>query len=269
MLLQPFPLLLCFFLLYEGKGYAQAVPLPNAHAHNDYRHPRPLYDALAQGFTSIEADVLLIEGELYVGHDMPVGQHHLPTLRATYLEPLFEIAQANQGQIYPGYDHPVYLMIDIKTDAENTYKVLKAQLTEFQEILCVEKEGSLTKGAIRIFLSGNRPVQTVYHENERLVGVDGRPADLDKGYDANFMPVISENYFKVLHWDGSGLIPPEERKKLEKLAENVHGQNKKLRLWGAPDNENTWKTLLDAGVDLINTDHLKGLHNFLEYYRAK
>lgn len=269
MLLQPFPLLLCFFLLHEGKGYAQAVPLPNAHAHNDYRHPRPLYDALAQGFTSIEADVLLIEGELYVGHDMPVGQHHLPTLRATYLEPLFEIAQANQGQIYPGYDHPVYLMIDIKTDAENTYKVLKAQLTEFQEILCVEKEGSLTKGAIRIFLSGNRPVQTVYHENERLVGVDGRPADLDKGYDANFMPVISENYFKVLHWDGSGLIPPEERKKLEKLAENVHGQNKKLRLWGAPDNENTWKTLLDAGVDLINTDHLKGLHNFLEYYRAK
>ena len=37
------------------------VPLVRAHAHNDYRHDRPLHDALAHGFTGIEADVFLVD----------------------------------------------------------------------------------------------------------------------------------------------------------------------------------------------------------------
>ena len=44
-------------------------PLPNAHAHNDYEHNRPLFDALDHGFTSVEADVFLVDGKLLVGHD--------------------------------------------------------------------------------------------------------------------------------------------------------------------------------------------------------
>ena len=65
-------LLIAWFLLTLSlTGFAQVNPLPNAHAHNDYRHGRPLQDALEHGFTSIEADVLLINGELYVGHAMP------------------------------------------------------------------------------------------------------------------------------------------------------------------------------------------------------
>ena len=43
-----------------------AKPLANAHAHNDYEHDRPLLDALDEGFTSIEADVFLVEGQLLV-----------------------------------------------------------------------------------------------------------------------------------------------------------------------------------------------------------
>ena len=40
-------------------GLIQVVPLPNAHAHNDYEHKRPLFDALDHGFCSVEADVFL------------------------------------------------------------------------------------------------------------------------------------------------------------------------------------------------------------------
>ncbi len=260
---------LCFSFCFIEKGYAQVVPLTQAHAHNDYHHPRPLYDALAQGFTSIEADVLLIDGELYVGHDMPTGTHQLPTLKAAYLNPLAAIAKANGGKIYLDYEPPVYLMIDIKTDAEETYKVLKVQLDEFREILRIEKDGKLTGGAIRVFLSGNRPVQTVFNEKEKLVGIDGRPADLEKQYSSGFMPVISENYFKVLQWDGSGKIPSKALKKLTKLANKVHRQHKKLRLWAAPDNQNTWRALLDARVDLINTDKLEEFCNFMESYKGQ
>src|SRR5688500_17684262 len=53
----------------------QVVPLERAHAHNDYEHERPLYDALDHGFKSVEADIWLIDGELVVSHDDP----RLPT----------------------------------------------------------------------------------------------------------------------------------------------------------------------------------------------
>lgn len=38
-------------------------PLERAHAHNDYEHDRPLLDALDHGFTSVEADVWLVDGD--------------------------------------------------------------------------------------------------------------------------------------------------------------------------------------------------------------
>ena len=44
-------------ILFNCCVFAQSVPLPNAFAHNDYSHKRPLHDALANGYTNIEADV--------------------------------------------------------------------------------------------------------------------------------------------------------------------------------------------------------------------
>jgi hypothetical protein len=44
--------------------------LARAHAHNDYERDEPLSDALAQGFSSVEADVWLVDGKLLVAHDL-------------------------------------------------------------------------------------------------------------------------------------------------------------------------------------------------------
>lgn len=38
----------------------------NAFSHNDYERPRPLFDALSLQFNCVEADLWLIDGELYV-----------------------------------------------------------------------------------------------------------------------------------------------------------------------------------------------------------
>jgi hypothetical protein len=43
---------------YDGSG------LERAHAHNDYEHDRPLFDALSNDFKSVEADIWLVGGEL-------------------------------------------------------------------------------------------------------------------------------------------------------------------------------------------------------------
>src|SRR5258708_18978619 len=56
----------------HGPGWkpsqAQTVPLTRVHAHNDYEHKRPLFDALDDGFCSVEADIFLVDGQLLVAH---------------------------------------------------------------------------------------------------------------------------------------------------------------------------------------------------------
>ena len=56
-----------FLLLLSFSALAQS-PLKKAHAHNDYEHERPFFEAFQLGFGSIEADVYAVNGELLVGH---------------------------------------------------------------------------------------------------------------------------------------------------------------------------------------------------------
>ncbi len=251
-----------FIVCIGVPSYGQE-PLPHAHAHNDYMHEKPLFDALANGFTSVEADVLLIDGELYVGHDMPKNNEQLPTLKEAYLVPLHQRVSYNGGKVYQGYDQPIFLMIDFKTDAEATYQVLRKQLEAFLPMLTITEHGVYKPGAITVFISGNRPTETVRQEPVQYVGIDGRPEDLDKNYPTSFMPVISQNFNLVTHWNGEEEISPEELNKIKKLVAAAHQQNKKVRLWAAPDHLLGWETLMKAGVDLINTDHLPELKDFL------
>ena len=57
--MSPRPLALAFALL-AAVVRAAAPAGPVAHAHNDYEHARPLHDALARGFGSVEADIWLV-----------------------------------------------------------------------------------------------------------------------------------------------------------------------------------------------------------------
>ncbi|MDF9798084.1 hypothetical protein OKW21_003347 [Catalinimonas alkaloidigena] len=252
-----------FSLLIINSLQAQVIPLPHAHAHNDYNHERPLLDALAHGFTSVEADVLLIDGELYVGHDMPEGKHALPTFKALYLDPLQRIVHNHRGKVYPDYEGDFYLMIDIKTEAEPTYAVLREQLAAYTSMLTYSENGEVHKGAVTIFLSGNRPITSVEKQSKSLVAIDGRPEDLGKDYPSSLMPFVSQHFRAVVDWDGEGAIPKQEMEKLSALTAKVHAEDKKVRLWASPENENTWKILMQAEADLINTDKLSKLQDFL------
>src|SRR5215831_16318669 len=98
------------------------IPLTHVHAHNDYEHARPLLDALDHGFCSVEADIWLVPEGLLIGHDrkdLRPGR----TLQALYLDPLRERIQANGGRVYRGGSE-FYLLMDVKTHADETYAAL-------------------------------------------------------------------------------------------------------------------------------------------------
>ena len=89
---------------------AQGLPrvLPAAHAHNDYHHKRPLLDALAQGFCSVEADIFLVDGALLVAHER-ASLDKRKTLKALYLDPLLERTRKNSGRVHKG--GPVFTLL--------------------------------------------------------------------------------------------------------------------------------------------------------------
>lgn len=242
---------------------AQADPLDRAHAHNDYAHPRPLLDALAQGFNSVEVDVHLVGDELLVAHDADEVDPER-TLEALYLAPLRDHIQRHGGSVHPGRP-PLLLLIDIKTGAEVTYARLHPLLRRYADILAMHVGDLEVEGPVVAVLSGNRPRSALLAAPIRFAGFDGRLADLEDsgGLPSTFMPLVSQDWGAVSEWTGEGPPPPQLRRELARLADLAHAQGRRLRFWGSPDRPEVWRVLHDAGVDLINTDDLGGLRAFL------
>lgn len=235
--------------------------LPQAHAHNDYLHEQPLLDALTQGFGSVEADIFLVDGELQVAHTRSELAPER-TLRALYLEPLKRRITEHQGSVY-GDGKPFTLLIDIKTDAEATYRALNDLLAQYSQILTHSNNEVEQAGAVTAIVSGNRPIELIRHTSPRYASIDGRLSDLDGELPPSLMPLISDNWSSHFSWRGVGQLPPAEQQKLQDIVARTHAQHRRLRFWATPDSPAMWSVLHDAGVDLINTDDLAGLSEFL------
>lgn len=245
-------------------------PLAQAHAHNDYEHDRPLYDALDHGFTSVEADIFLVDGELLVAHD-PEDLDPDRTLRSLYLDPLRH--KVTHGGIYPGHRTDFQLLIDIKTEGESTYAALDKLLrsARYSFLWTKFRHGHVHRGPITAVVSGNRPRSTMEAQPTRVAFYDGRianPDDLGPGDDARLTPLVSDNWTTLFDWRGEGEMPAGERAELKEIVDTAHAAGQRVRFWETPDaagpqREAVWRELVAAGVDHINTDDLAGLEAFL------
>ncbi len=235
--------------------------LRQAHAHNDYLHDRPLLDALDNGFCSVEADVFLVDDQLLVAH----SRRELSpdrTLRSLYLDPLRDRIKKNGGSVH-GDKQPFTLLIDIKSSGEPTYRALHKLLSEYQEIFTSVTDGKIQQRAITAVISGNRPTAAIAADSPRYAGIDGRLSDLDSDRPADLMPLISDHWGQNFQWRGQGEMSASDREKLQRVLQQAHQKNRRVRFWAIPDNETSWAALQAAGVDLINTDNLRGLSTFL------
>ncbi|RPJ56822.1 MAG: hypothetical protein EHM23_22450 [Acidobacteria bacterium] len=259
------------FVLLSGGTFAQTVSNANqwlvqAHSHNDYRHSRPLLDALDRGFCSVEADVFLVNGQLLVAHDEDEIRPER-SLRSLYLEPLAARLRKQAGPAaVPAC--PLTLLIDVKSEAESAWKALALVLREYRDILTVFEGEKVRWGALTVIISGNRAASLMMAEKERYAGVDGRLSDVDLGLKPVLMPLLSDDWTRYFNWSGQGPILPKERDQLKYMVEKAHSRGYRVRFWGAPDTPAGWALLKDAAVDYINTDDLDGLSKFLKGARA-
>ncbi|MDE9367498.1 hypothetical protein PZ938_17895 [Luteipulveratus sp. YIM 133132] len=240
-------------------------PLRRAHAHNDYEHERPLLDALDHGFTSVEADVWLVDGDLYLGHD---GPNPSMTLRSHYLDPLRRIVRQQGHSVFPGWKGSLRLLIDVKSDGPAAYPVLQRQLAAYPELMTSWVHGRRRRRPVTAVLSGTLANIVAPDSDTRWFGFDGRIGRLPAGATAEQIPLVSDNWINHFTWLGVGPMPADQRVMLRRQVAELHAGGYQVRYWNTPDlalpsREAVWRELLAADVDVLNTDDLAGLQAFL------
>lgn len=242
---------------------ADTTSLANAHAHADSRHRRPLWDALTAGFTSLEVDVWVVRGQVLVGHSVP---RPLQTLRKVYLDPLAALVRET-GCIYEDFDEPIQLLLDVKSNPTRSRQQLETLLAHYPGVLSSWRDGHFIPGAVTVVLSGTLS-GTMYDAPLRWSGVDGRLRLSSTKVLSDVMPLRSDCWPELFSWNGEGPMPGDQRDRLVRLVGDAHAAAQRTRLWDTPDRrgaarDRLWATLLDAGVDYLNTDDLAGAREFL------
>src|SRR3954469_23398204 len=119
-------IIVLFFLHFFLFAQAQEYSSTNIHSHNDYAGKLPFYEAYSNETGVIEADVFLINNDLAVAHtSKEITTYN--TLRSLYLDPLSNKLKNLGGKTYPD-NKPLILMIDVKSEADATLKLIVQQL---------------------------------------------------------------------------------------------------------------------------------------------
>lgn len=226
----------------------------NAHSHNDYEQPVPLYTAYYAGFGSIEADIFLRNDSLLVAHtvkELAKGR----TLENLYLKPLQAFIDNNKGYVYADTTRRLQLMIDIKTEAVSTLNKLVALL---------QKYPALTRSSsLRIVISGNRPDASTFVNWPEWIWFDGVLGVPYSKEALGKIAMLSDDFKKYTKWNGENKISAKDLNNLKHAVERAHELQKTVRFWGGPDFMDAWQQMIDLKVDYINTDSIKALSAYL------
>jgi hypothetical protein len=232
-----------------------------AHAHNDYEHPRPLSDALAAGFASVEVDVWFRDADIQVSHDAFFTKG---TLQELYLAPL--AAHLTDKASVHDDGAPFFLWLDLKDSTEELRLALVAALANRPFLTQFDDDGVVVPGAVTVVLTGDAD------SKERLV--QETPAPRPFARDDNHLAIDDEEDPRVVAvalnfgnyvggWNGAGAPPGGMSRQCGCIVQKAKSIGRQVRLFGGPDTQESWAFQLAHGVDFINTDDLSGLAGFL------
>lgn len=220
----------------------------NGHSHNDYVQKHPLKTAFEARMGSIEADVFLVNNNLYVAHEAKEINPTF-TLVDLYLKPLTELVETGKA-------YPLIILIDIKTQADSTLEEVVQQIARYPIVLD-------ENCPVKFVISGNRPNPTKWASYPPFIQFDGRPNEIYTPQQWQRVGMVSDSFSKFISKKGQKTINQEVFNKMKAVADTLHAQGKKVRFWATPDTQKVWKALAKMGVDFINTDSPQALRRFL------
>jgi len=246
---------LLFLLSFDLSSQTIQIEYPViAHAHNDYNKFQPIYNALDHGFTSLEVDVVYVEGLLKVSHDFKKLSRK-PEFESGYLKPFLEAEKSLS---------PYILLVDLKNYSEDGVELLHQILSKYAQHLVSRKKLDDKVGKVQILLSGAYPrVDIINTERYEYFFIDGRPEHVNSGISPDMMPWISTNFKHHFLRKRKGRHAKTEEQRLERLVKEVHDAGYQLRFWRTPDKRVIWKMLVELEVDIIGVDKVRKFHRVM------
>jgi len=222
------------------------------HSHNDYHQIVPFYQAYAQMLDSYEADVFYDKAtqNLMVAHELAEIRRE-NTLDNLYILPIVKQFRNNGGKAWKNSDKTFYLVIDIKHDYQNTITGVLQLINQYPDVF----DKTLNPYAPCIVFSGEIPEPALFGNYPEKIFFDGNIKQNYTHQQLKRIAFFSASFHDFSAWNGKGSIVPNEKEKLMAAIQKARSLNKMIRLWGSPDNLNTWKTFRNMGVGIINTDH--------------
>ena len=220
------------------------------HSHNDYVQAKPFWGAYEAKAASIEADIWLIDGKIYVAHDREDVQPYR-MLKNMYLEPIKQMMDLNGGKAYlkgEGF----LLLVDLKSGPETLDSLISLiEAEQMENYFDVKRNPS----AVQIVITGDKIAKEDFTRYPDYIYFDGRPNIEYTEEQLERIPLISSHYGKFTQWKGKGKMDKSDQKRIKKAIKSAHKKGCKFRLWAFPDNEEGWKMSRKLGMDFINTDH--------------
>lgn len=245
--------------LLLGLPFAQGQKINKAnqgHSHNDYKQSAPFSISYGAKMGSIEADIFLKDGKLYVAHELSEIAAER-TLKNLYLEPLKQAFEKNGKRAYPEKNNRLQLVIDLKQPAHEILPALEREILAYKEVF-----DPANPDAVKLVLSGDIPAPADFDAVSKLFSFDGRPNINYTAAQLSRIAMISDQLSNYTVWNGKGNPTAADQAKLRKVIESAHQVKKPFRFWGSQDSPNTWIVLRHLGVDWINTDVPERLNEF-------
>lgn len=248
------------------------------HSHNDYGRRVPLFDALAAGCTSVEADIWLPEArnsstELRVGHtDSSLTDDR--TLASLYVQPLVTImdnlatSQMLNSSVFETDPNQTFvLLLDFKSNGSELWPHVNTQLEILRKKNWLRHWDGLAEkivpGPLTIVATGNAPFDLlVANTTYRDIFYDAPLDDLDSGkFNTSNSFFASAALNQAVGKPSLGNFDSKSLAKLTSLIANAKTRGLVSRYWDTPSwpvsaRDRVWNTLVSDEVGILNVDDL-------------
>lgn len=232
----------------------------------------------------MEADVFLINGTLFVGHEESALTSKR-TLESLYINPILDVVQrenpssafvtdgpTRHGVFDASAGQTLYLFIDLKTEGSTTWPAVIDALKPLRDAgyLTTYNGTGVTKGPVTVIGTGNTPLDQVQGVSPRDYFFDANLALLNStqaNITSDVSPIASASFGSYIGPMNGTQLNSTQLDRVRSHLEIASARGIKARYWDTPafplvKRNALWSLLLQEGVGLLNADDLKAAAGF-------